>query len=312
MSSLDKKLFFYLTAASIISYLWPLSAGVTSTTYQVEEFIRVLTPVSFLCRLKGYDPAPFVRFQVFLRGISPQDATEQEAQLLKEYLSTARKIELRNPVFRNYFRIEANVWADGNDLSQRMIEHNPRLTVKSEQVFSQTVQQPSRINPASRIAVRSSPMSADALYPTIRIRRISLQTLLDTPVDCSSLRSDTPFSDALDMLCSAVVPRLPLVVMWGDLQTNALVEKDTPIGVEGFGRMRLGQALDIILRSVAVGQVKPVLAAEGGVLTLGTRVGLQEKNKTRVYSIEDLLMAPSQADEDSQNGYGGQNRGYAR
>ncbi|HOK95231.1 MAG TPA: hypothetical protein PK052_08620 [Anaerohalosphaeraceae bacterium] len=288
----------------------PLSAAGSTKTYQVEEFIRVLTPVSFLCRLKGYEPAPSVRFQVFLRGISPQNATDSDAQFFKEQLATARKIELRNPVFRNYFRVEADVWADGNDLSLRLIKQNPSLAPTPEQAFSQNTQPSSLPRPASAISANLLP--ADVRYPAVRTRRVSLQTLLDTPVDCSSLRSDTPFSEALDFLCGSVVPRLPLVVLWGDLQANALVEKDTPIGVEGFGRMRLGQVLDSILRSVAVGQVKPVLAAEGGILTLGTRVGLQEKNKTRVYSIEDLLMAPSRADEDSQSGYGGQNRGNTR
>ena len=45
-------------------------------------------------------------------------------------------------------------------------------------------------------------------------------------------------------------------------------------------------------------------------ITLGTRQGLGVKNTTRIYSVEDLLHAPSQADEENQNGYGGQGGGY--
>ncbi|MCI0498589.1 MAG: hypothetical protein L0Y36_02760 [Planctomycetales bacterium] len=287
------------------------SAAPNTKSCRVGEVIRVLSPASFQCRLSDYAYGKSIRFQVYVRGIFPGDASEQHTAFLAELLKKAGRIELRNAEFRNYFRIKADVWVDGKNLSQLLICQNPALASEKEEAVPETIQRPAPYRPPVGVSGRQtggSPQDGGAA----QVRKITLQGLLDTTVDCSALRTDTPFSEAIDLLCGSVTPHLPLVILWGDLEANARIDKETPIGVEGFKQMRLGQALETVLRSVAAGQTKLVLAAEGGVLTLGTRQGLPEKNKTRVYSIEDLLLAPSGADEENQTGAGGQNRGYGR
>jgi hypothetical protein len=281
-------------------------------TYRVGEFIGVLSPDSFQCRLKDYEYSNSIRFRVYIRGISPKDASNQDTAHLTELLKAARQIELRNPVFRNYFRVEADVWADGKNLSEIVVGQNPALALRSVTALETApAAQPYRARTVTSLPEPSYAV-ARPNTPAADVRKVTLQELLDTPVDCSMLRVETPFSEALEILCGSVTPRLPLVILWGDLEANALIEKESPIGVEGFGRMPLRQALQTVLRSVGTGELKPVLAVEGGIITLGTRQGLGEKNTTRVYSVEDLLMAPSQADEENQSGYGSQNRGYGR
>ena len=134
---------------------------------------------------------------------------------------------------------------------------------------------------------------------------VSLDALLNTTVDLSMINADTPLNEALEIMSNSVQPNLPLLVLWGDLENNALIDKEQPVGVSGFGRMKLGQAFKIVLRSVAAptrGDL--VMVAEGQVLTLGTRTGLQYKPVNRVYSITDLALPPSFVNEfgSSRNG----------
>ena len=118
---------------------------------------------------------------------------------------------------------------------------------------------------------------------------ISLNSLLATKIDISLINEDTTFEEALGILSDSVFPRLPLVVLWSDLETNAMIDRDTPIGLGGAGAIELKQVLNLILLSVSTtGGLKPELAYEGNVITIGTQRGLLQRSANKVYPITDL------------------------
>ena len=115
------------------------------------------------------------------------------------------------------------------------------------------------------------------------------------------INEETSFAEALSIISNSVRPRLPFVVLWNDIETNALIDRDTPVGVGGFRTMKLGRALDIILHSVSqTAQTKLILATEGQVITLGTQRGLLEKSSVRSYSVDDIVSAPFYEETDNR------------
>lgn len=100
----------------------------------------------------------------------------------------------------------------------------------------------------------------------------AIKKQLDMTVDVSKLKSDTPIYEALDMLSKSVKPALPLTVMWKDLSDNAFIENEEPIGIDGqnLTAVRLGTALDLVLKSVGAGLTKLGYAIEGGILIIAT------------------------------------------
>ena len=100
-----------LMAIILVSFAIPPSdtAPLTSENYRVSEIVRVLSPISFESKLENYKPAKSVRFRVTLRGSGTQDSKEY----LENILKSAGRIELRNAVFKSYFRVEADLWLDG-------------------------------------------------------------------------------------------------------------------------------------------------------------------------------------------------------
>ena len=293
-----------LAAIILVSIVIP-AADVSlsmSTDYQVSEVVRVLTPNLFECRLFDYKPAPFVRFRVSLTDADVQRAGIQTKEQLEQRLKSAGEIELRNIRFRTYFRVEADLWLDGKPVVVRPVSTEAAPDVKTDE-HKPTNLTTRQLNRWQRPVVRR----------TVPIYRpVNIQVLLDTTVDCSMLEENTPLAEALAILSESVEPRLPLLVLWKDLQANALIEKDTLIGVEGFGRLKLRQVLDIVLRSVTGHGPKLVLLAEGGILTLGTHQAILAKREAKVYSATDLLALPSIAETLNQNGRGNSNRNLDR
>jgi hypothetical protein len=237
-------------------------------------------------------------------------------EALIQRLEAAKEIELRNVKFKNYFRVEADVWIDGELFLQRAVSE----TAQNENDIQDGPGIPSQFLAAYRWQQpQSSSGSGRAVEHPVTVHRVpvAIQTLLNTPVDCSMLSDDTPLLEALTTLADSVQPQLPLLVFWNDLQVNAVIEKETPIGVSGLGRMTLRQALNTILRSVSAGGPRLVLVTEGGLIKLGTDQTLLNKKSTHVYAIEDLLAPPSTGDMYNQGAYGGngglgQGGGYSR
>ena len=247
----------------------------TSGTFPVEQLDRVLSGDSFECRLPEYAPSSAVRYRVFVRNLGDQLSRQQ----LETMLADASQIELGHVKFRNYFRLDADLILDGNVL--KLVEETPKPALTT----------PAQL-PLRRPPVRRTEHRALRPRPVFR-RTMSLNQLMNSRVNLSELNDETSFSEALDILTHSVDPPLPLIVLWSDLERNALIEKDTPIGVEGFQWMSVGLAMDIILRSVSVNGPKLVLVAEGNVLTLGTEQTFDDDRTTRVYSVADLTAVPA-------------------
>jgi hypothetical protein len=295
-----------LTAIILVSYVIPAAGGLpaVSENYRVSEVVSILSASSFQCKLDHYKPAPSVRFRVNL-----PETEGLTKETLSEGLTSAKEIELRNIKFRSYFRVEADVWIDGQlFLKKRGSETAPNK--------SDTSKPPSNLRGYQlSTAPQWQQPSKHSAEQTASVRRgtISIPVLLDTPVDCSMLSDDTPLSEALTRLAESVEPRLPLLILWKDLQVNAFIEKETPIGVDGLGRIKLRQAMGIILRSVSVGGPRLVMVTEGGMITLGTDQTLLGNKATQVYPVQDLLTPPSTGGTNNQGGYGnGGGGGFSR
>lgn len=297
--------------------LWVIGAAGFScgaevkSTYAVSEVLGVSSPVAFDCRLAGYPYGDNVRFHVRVRGVvrNPQVPVDEAAEYLRERLKNADQIVLKKIQFRNYFRVTADISVDGRDLEQELIAQHlaaaeQPLTVKpSEAVAVQTPSQPvpRRYQPP---VPESQPVAAQS-----QGRVVTLESLLDTEVDLSAINEDTTFQDALKIISDSVRPRVPFVILWNDLETNALIDKDMPIGAGGFGVLKLKYALKIILHSVSrTAQMKLHMAMEGGVVTIGTQRGLLQKSRVQSYSVADIVSAPFT--EDTTNNQQGNQGGY--
>lgn len=296
--------------------LWVIGAAGFScgaevkSTYAVSEILDVSSPVAFDCRLAGYPYGDTVRFHVQVRGVvrNPQVPVDEAAEYLRERFKNADHVVLKQIQFRNYFRVVADISIDGCDLAQELIAQHlaaaeQPLTVKPDEAAGQT-----RRQPAGRRYQPPVPESHPAAAQT-RGRYVTLESLLDTEVDLSAINEDTTFAEALKILSDSVRPRVPFVILWNDLETNALIDKDMPIGAGGFGVLKLKYALKLILHSVSrTAQMKLHMAMEGGVVTIGTQRGLLQKSRVQSYSVADIVSAPFT--EDTTNNQQGTQGGY--
>ena len=100
----------------------------------------------------------------------------------------------------------------------------------------------------------------------------AIEKQLDMTVDVSKLNDDMSLYEALDMLSKSVKPALPITVMWKDLSENGFIEQEEPIGIDGqnMSAVRLGTALDLVLKSIGGNLVKLGYAIEGGILIVAT------------------------------------------
>ena len=298
-----------LMAIILVSIVIPASdaAPSISENYRVSEILRVLSPNSFESKLENYKPAKFVRFRVILRGFESGDSDKASKEYLENILKSANRIELRNAKLRSYFRVEADLWLDGKPFGDKhasAVAESDKETVKDSP-------NPIIYRPGTPLVGRKSEPSAKRSLPAKR-HSSTIAELMDTQIDCSMLTEDMPLSEALDLLSESVQPCLPLLIHWEDLQVNALIEKDTPIGVEGFARLKLSQALDAILRSAAGREPNPALVAEGGILILASQQMLQKYRTTRVYDVRDLLAVPSTLGGYMQGSYGNSGGNFSR
>lgn len=279
---------------SVLGYI--CSAGNTPANqeyYSVDEVFKILSPTSFQCKLSENTAPPSVRYTVQLREVESQGDPSEQYKRLAGILDTAHAIELRNVRHRNYFRIEADLWINGKDVTPLLLANGWTKADATPPLDESSA--PAVMNRQSYLTTGPGIKSSAPNRRSFR-RAVNVQQLLNMPVDCTTLDSEMPLGEALEILSDSVNPRLPLLVLWRDLEANAFIEKDTPIGIEGFGYMRLGQVLGLIYQSISTESEKPVMVLEGGILTLGTRQTLIKNKKTmemKVYYIADLLQAPS-------------------
>ena len=290
---------FWVMLVCTLGLSGPVSAkDDLKTSYPVAEVVRVRSLDRFECRLTGYPYAKSVSFDVRIRNVvlNSQIPSESATEYVDERLKNAESVVLENIRFRNYFRLIADVSVDGRDLAQELVLQRLALPVESKQEELPSHSNLDRKTTPTYRPVSGQPQPADR---KIVKRVVTLPQLLETEVDLSMINEETSFQEALEILSDSVRPRLPLVILWKDLESNAFITRDMPVGVGGFGRIKLKKGLEIILHAISKSsRTKLLLAAEGQVITLGTQGGMLGRSMVRSYSVEDLTSVPSDATED--------------
>lgn len=69
-----------------------------------------------------------------------------------------------------------------------------------------------------------------------------------TTADPSSFKPDMPLEQAIDILRNSTAPPLNIVVLWRNLEENADIYRDAPIGMDGVSRVPLRTHLKHLLR----------------------------------------------------------------
>ncbi len=119
---------------------------------------------------------------------------------------------------------------------------------------------------------------------------------LESIVDLSALTPEMPLSEAIEIIRSSVEPPLSIVVLWRDLYDNAEIEPSTRIDMDGLPKVRLGIALENLMRAITPATAfSPVdYVVNKGVVTVGTEDSLPtQQMETRVYDITDLVGEPA-------------------
>lgn len=275
-------------------------------SYTVASVETVLDATAFGCRIRDYVQPTAMRFSVRLRDVdvaTDPNTSAAARRFLSDRLSNARQIKLYNVQDRGYFRLTADVHVDGADVGAQMLEYGliRQILPVEPMLQPQTRAEPLFFESPAKAIVK--PRAAPAVTSGA-----SLHQLLGRTVDLSRIGPETTVQEALTMVADAVEPRLPLLILWNDLERNAFVERDMPIGIEGFGRIRLDRALDLILRAAqaaAGSDTALTLTPEGGILTLATRHAGLDKPRSAVYSVGDIFAAPSE----QRSVHGGRNDG---
>jgi hypothetical protein len=277
--------------------------------YTVSEIVKVRSAAEFDCKLSNYAYAPSARFRVQIRDVrtNADIPAEEASEYLYERLKNADQVVLQNVQFRNYFRVTADVEADGRDIKEELIRM--RLALPDESAESAEAEAAATASTERRIERRYQPpveRPARAEKSRTVLRRVSIQSLMESQVDLSAINDETTLEEALQIISESVRPRVPFVILWNDLEANALIDKETPIGISEFGRVKLRQALKVIFHSLSLNApAKVILAIEGGVVTIGTQRGLIQKATVRSYSVSDLTSVPFVEDMATQGGYSG-------
>jgi len=76
---------------------------------------------------------------------------------------------------------------------------------------------------------------------------------LQASVDLSQLTPQTPLAAAVDILRKSVEPPLNIMVLWTDVKYQSSIEPTTPINIDGMPKMRLGTALDLLVKGLTRG-----------------------------------------------------------
>ena len=123
-------------------------------------------------------------------------------------------------------------------------------------------------------------------------RRVTRPAVRRLPI----FTQETPFGEAIEILRRATTPPLNIVVLWKDIGENAGIYRETPIGIDGIGGLRVRQYLDLLMLSLSAGaSARLDYVVNKGVVTIATVDSLpRPKHVTRVYDVSDLVAPPAQ------------------
>lgn len=151
-------------------------------------------------------------------------------------------------------------------------------------LFGETYGANSKVSNPQKILENQSQQTSKAAYKQVK----------KATSDPSTFTPNMPFGEAIDILRNSTVPPLNIAVLWKDLEQNADIYRDTPIGMNGVSKVPLRTHLKLLLMSVSAGSSgKLGYVVEGGVIIIATQSSLPKRMKTRVYDITDLVSAPA-------------------
>ncbi|MBN1817424.1 MAG: hypothetical protein JW828_08685 [Sedimentisphaerales bacterium] len=282
----------------IICLLLGLSVSAFSAVkpeHTVTEVICVTNPAHLVVRIPDWPGVGPVRARVQIRGIEPREGIDANAAATRiaERLARAQTIRLTNIEERSYFRVIADVEVDGINLASELVARQYATVSEPKEPEPVLLQAPNTPLAAPQrpspefvrpLSTRGNPEAAPA-------KPVNLSALLDTIVNLSAWNPDMEFETALEILRNSTVPPIPMVVLWADLNTNALVDKTTPIGLNGVAQIPVRRAVQLLLVSVGGGKNNIDCLARDGVLTIASAAsGLRNEMVTRVYETGPLTM----------------------
>ena len=171
----------------------------------------------------------------------------------------------------------------------RLYEKEPISPGKQEEIAGKSSDEKIEVDEKTRDAKETRDVDLERAGRTPAAQR-SMANLMDP----SAFEPDMPFSEAIDILRNSTFPKLNIVVLWKDLEENADIYPDTPIGIDGVTGVSLNRHLKSLLDGVAGGaQEKLGYVVDEGVVVISTLGNLPKKMVTRIYDITDLVGQPA-------------------
>ena len=256
----------------------------------VAEVISVYDGVRFSCKAGGGDVLDGLRLKVSVRGVENTTDKIAAARFVADQLAKAKRVDLKKVYMRNYFRVVADVYVDGESLAD--------ILVMEGMARWQGVGK----GPQMQVKIAERSRNAGEFYGE------TSRPSYGRGVDMEVFEPEMRLEDALDIIRTSVQPTLPIIVMWSEMESNAFVDKDTPIGFSGSGTMTPGGALRLLLSSIDEIGIGLQYAINDGVITIASDEMELKKRYLRVYDMSALV-----ADRYSMGmGYGNRGRNNGR
>jgi hypothetical protein len=110
---------------------------------------------------------------------------------------------------------------------------------------------------------------------------------LERVVDLSALTPEMPIAEAVSILRKSVDPPLNIVVLWNDLMDNLQVEPSTPINIDGMASVKLGTALDLLVKGLPSVNAKAMWRIKGDAIVIATAAAIgQSAERTGQANVE--------------------------
>lgn len=123
--------------------------------------------------------------------------------------------------------------------------------------------------------------------------RINVRGQLNQTVDLSGLAVNTSFAEAIEILSKSTTPRLNIVVLWRGIRDYSLVDRESPIMMDGVSDITAKTGLELLLRAMSSGPDKFGYVVRGNTVVVGMKSLMPARMYTRVYNVSDLAAAPS-------------------
>lgn len=109
-----------------------------------------------------------------------------------------------------------------------------------------------------------------------------------------SFNPEMPLREAINILRNSTVPPLNISVMWNDLNENADITQDTPIGMDGIPGATIKTHIELLLLSLSGGGLAELgYVVKDGVVIIGTKDALPKNYVSRTYDIADIVAPPA-------------------